>query len=51
MGNLCFLVIPRTTLVPQNQSVFNPETEAACCLAAVLWCKSLMELTGWSRTH
>lgn len=51
MGNLCFLVIPRTTLVPQNQSAFNPETEAAYCLAVVLWCKSLMELTGWSHTH
>ena len=37
MGNLCFLVISRTTLVTQNQSVFNPEAEAAYCLAAVPW--------------
>lgn len=37
MGNLCFLVIPRTTLVTQNQRVFNPEAEAAYCLAVVQW--------------
>lgn len=44
MGNLCFQVIPRATLVTQNQSVFNPEAEAAYCPAVVLWWESLMEL-------
>ena len=37
MGNLHFLVIPRTALVTQNQSVFKPEAEEACCLAVVSW--------------
>lgn len=37
MGNLCFQVIPRATLVTQNPSVFNPEAAAAYCPAVVLW--------------